>query len=186
MQWLAFIRCTTPAASFPTITITTWSLTVFLEMNNMTMLDAALRYAERGWPVFPLAAGSKLPRKGSRGFLDATTDESVIREWWRVAPHCNVGMATGTASGVFVLDIDGEPGAAWIMEQQERGNVLPETLCQRTGGRGNRQYFFNMPAGVLIKSSAGEIAEGVDVRADGGYVVLPPSKITGGGPYGWL
>ena len=159
---------------------------MFLEMNNMTLLDAALRYAERGWKVFPLAAGSKLPRQGSRGFLDATDDQAVIRSWWGKAPHLNIGMATGTASGVFVLDIDGEPGAAWIMEQTERGNVLPDTLCQRTGGRGGRQYFFKMPAGVSIGSNAGVIAEGVDLRGDGGYVVLPPSKITGGGLYGWL
>jgi len=159
---------------------------VFLEVNDETLLDAALRYARRGWRVFPCAAGSKLPRKGSRGFLDSTTDESIIRGWWESAPHLNIGLATGSASGVFVLDIDGEPGAAWIMEMAEQGNALPETLAQRTGGRGGRQYFFTMPARVSIGSNAGIIAEGVDVRGDGGYVVLPPSKISGGGRYTWL
>jgi hypothetical protein len=159
---------------------------VFLEVNDETLLDAALWYARRGWRVFPCAAGSKLPRKGSRGFLDATTDESIIRGWWESAPHLNIGLATGSASGVFVLDIDGEPGAAWIMEMAEQGNAIPETLAQRTGGRGGRQYFFAMPAGVSVGSNAGVIAEGVDVRATGGYAVVPPSKISGGGAYTWL
>ena len=68
------------------------------------LVDYALQYAARGWPVFQLSK-SKKPFKGSHGFLDATTDLATIEEWWARRPGANIGLATG--HGLIVLDVDG-------------------------------------------------------------------------------
>ena len=81
-----------------------------------TMLAAALAYAARGWPVFPLKPRDKVPAipktEGGSGFYDATTDPAVIRRWWERWPDANVGLATGAAAGFVVLDVDGPEGEA--------------------------------------------------------------------------
>jgi hypothetical protein len=149
-------------------------------------LEAALRYAARGWPVFPIAAGQKMPKAGTHGHLDATTDPDTIRGWFAGKPHLNVGMATGQAAGVWVLDVDAKTGGAeTLMDWSSEGLDVPETMLQKTGG-GGRQYFFTNPAGLVVRCNAGIVGNGIDIRGDGGYVVLPPSKRTGGGAYSWL
>lgn len=149
-------------------------------------LEAALRYAARGWPVFPIAAGQKMPKAGTHGHLDATTDPDTIRGWFAGKPHLNVGMATGQAAGVWVLDVDAKTGGAeTLMDWSSEGLDVPETMLQKTGG-GGRQYFFTNPAGLVVRCNAGIIGSGIDIRGCGGYVVLPPSKRTGGGAYSWL
>ena len=65
--------------------------------------DAALRYAELGYPVFPCAAGGKVPLT-PRGFKDATTDAAQIRAWWEKDPDANIGMPT---AGLLAIDVDG-------------------------------------------------------------------------------
>lgn len=149
-------------------------------------LEAALRYAARGWQVFPIAAGAKVPKAGTHGHHDATTDADTIRGWFEGKPHLNVGMATGQASGVWVLDVDAKTGGAeTLLDWSQSGLDLPETTLQKTGG-GGRQYFFANPAGLVVRCNAGVLGSGIDLRGDGGYVVLPPSKRTGGGEYVWL
>jgi hypothetical protein len=141
-------------------------------MPDNKMLAAALEYAARGWRVFPVAAGKKTP-KTANGFHDATTDETAVRLWWEGKPFLNIGLATGAASGVWALDVDGEPGAASMMDLEQHHGQLPDTLTFRTP-RGGRQHLFNVPAGVTITSSVA-ILPGIDVRGDGGYSVVPPS-----------
>ncbi|MFM9057535.1 MAG: bifunctional DNA primase/polymerase, partial [Planctomycetaceae bacterium] len=151
-------------------------------MPENMMLPAALEFAARGWRVFPVKAGTKVPRTAN-GFHDATTDETAIRLWWEGKPFLNIGVATGAASGVWAFDIDGEPGAASLMDLEQRHGELPETSFFRTP-RGGRQYLFTIPPGVSITSSAG-LLPGVDVRGDGGYSVFPPS-VRPEGPYAWI
>ena len=150
-------------------------------MSKNEMLPAALDYAARGWSVFPVAAGKKTPRTAN-GFHDATTDDTAIRLWWEGKPFLNIGVATGSTSGVWALDIDGEPGAASLMDLEQRHGELPDTSVFRTP-RGGRQYLFTIPPGVSI-TSAVAILPGVDVRGDGGYSVFPPS-VRPEGPYAW-
>ena len=77
----------------------------------MTALrDAALDYASKGYPVFPLKPCDKIPAisksMGGSGCLDATKDAETIKRWWDEIPDANIGLATG--NGFWVLDIDGE------------------------------------------------------------------------------
>ena len=91
-----------------------------------TMLDAALKYADMGLAVFPLAEGTKIPCiKG--GFTMATTDEEQIRAFWNVRPNCNIGIATGGRSnGLVVVDIDLDKLEPLVAQphMQERRAVL--------------------------------------------------------------
>jgi len=149
--------------------------------NDATPIEAALLYAvELKWPVFP-ANGAKEPLMTKRGLYDASTDERRIRAWWRERPDANVAVPTGAVSGIVVIDADGEVGKA------NAEGLLGEdalTALQVVTGRGGRHYYFEHPGeGRRVYNSAGKIAPGIDVRGDGGYVVLPPSRTTGA--YRW-
>lgn len=145
-------------------------------------LDAALAYAKRGWNVFPLGEGSKMPKipksAGGRGLHDATTDPTMIREWWRRWPRANIGIRTGAVSGIIVLDIDARHGGFDTLACLEiLHDRLPVTLTVRTPSGGEHRYFAH--PGDVLPNSAGKLGPGLDVRGDGGYVVAPPSIIHG-------
>lgn len=153
------------------------------------MRDAALRYAGWGWPVFPLQAPTVGdPETGkrplvARGLHEATTDPEQIRRWWARWPDANVGVATGSRLGAWVLDVDGEAGARSLAELEAEIGPLPATLEAETGG-GGRHFFFRMPDGREITNRKG-VRPGLDVRGQGGYVVAAPSAHWSGGSYSW-
>lgn len=130
------------------------------------ILAAALAYAEDGFRVFPLKG--KIPLT-PHGFKDASVEPEVIREWWARHPGANIGIATGEASQVVVLDTDTAEGEAHLVSIL--GGKGPSTRTHVTG-RG-RHFLFLYP-GVPIPSRAG-VRPGLDVRGDGGYIVAPPS-----------
>jgi hypothetical protein len=146
----------------------------------MSMLDAALGYAARKLPVFPVIPRAKLPAiKG--GFHSATTNPETVKRFWRRA-DCNIGIPTGAASGFWVLDIDGDKGAASLATLESEHGSLPPTRQVVTGG-GGRHLWFKYTAPVAC--SAGKIAPGLDTRGDGGFVVCPPSLHANGNVYKW-
>src|SRR5262249_15159857 len=145
-----------------------------------TLSDAALCYASRGWHVFPCKPRDKAPAT-YHGLKDATTDFNKITGWWR-STDFNIGLATGKASGVFVLDVDGEDGESSGAMLERRHGILPSTVNSITG-RG-RHLFFAWP-GRPIRNSVCKIAPGIDIKADGGYVILPPSIHPSGRAYAW-
>lgn len=153
-------------------------------------------YGRRGilvFPVFGIAnklcacgdAECKQPGKHPRtrhGFKDATTDVQQIRDWWRQWPDSNIGVPTGKASGRLVLDIDPRNGGntSWQRIAQRYGS-FPATAEQITGG-GGRHFFFRDP-GVPVPK---DLAPGIDVKSDGGYVILAPSNHLSGREYRWV
>jgi Bifunctional DNA primase/polymerase, N-terminal len=144
---------------------------------------AALAYAQRGWPVFPLAPDKKSPliakKDGGRGFHDATRDEAQIIAWWSKAPRANIGMPTGEVSGIVVIDVDPRNGG------DARFLKLPLTLTARTPSGGYHHYL-SVPKGVRIpKDNTGKLGPGIDFLGDGAYVVLPPSELSEEAGYGW-
>lgn len=133
----------------------------------MTLLDAALKYAREGIPVFPVDRETKAPLT-DHGFKDASTDEGTIREWWRVHPDANIATPTGAASGRIVIDLDGPEGAAAMKALTAKHGKIG-TLTAKTA-RGFHLHLQH--PGRPIKNSAGKIAAGWDVRGDGGYIAL--------------
>jgi putative DNA primase/helicase len=156
------------------------------------ILGRALRsgrfyHAGRGWPVLPLhsASGSqcscgdpscrsagKHPRT-LHGIKDASTDPEQIRDWWKQWPEANIGIATGARSGLVVFDIDPRNGGreSYDKLQQEFLDALKVISKVRTGSEGFHLYFtFSGPL-----PSRANVRPGIDVKADGGYVVAPPS-----------
>jgi Bifunctional DNA primase/polymerase, N-terminal len=147
------------------------------------LLKAALSYARRGIPVFPCEPGGKRPLTYN-GFWDATTDARRIRAWWHRWPAANVGIPTGERSGLLVLDVDPRDGGPESLAALERKTgPLPRTARARTGG-GGVHVFFRYPAEQEVRNSAGRPGPGLDVRGEGGYVVVPPSRTRSA--YEWI
>jgi Bifunctional DNA primase/polymerase, N-terminal/Primase C terminal 1 (PriCT-1) len=136
-------------------------------------LRKSLEYAERGWPVFPCMPGGKKPLT-RHGHLDATTDRSRITAWWNRWPDANIGIPTGEGSGILALDVDQRAGLDAL--KAEHGE-LPATRTHSTGS-GGMHYLLAYPAGAEIRNSAGKLSKGLDVRGEGGYIVVPPSATT--------
>jgi putative DNA primase/helicase len=142
---------------------------------------AALYYAGLGWPVLPLRPRSKAPLT-KHGYKDATTDERTILSWWTRWPNANVGVATGAPSGVAVLDVDPRSGGLEsLQELMDRHGPLPQTPIAETGG-GGLHYYFAVQGGVRSR----RLAPGLELKADGGYIVTPPSLHPNGRLYRWL
>lgn len=164
----------------------------------MTPLDMALEYAARGWLVIPLhtctgrrcscprrdecASAGKHPRT-AHGLEEGTTDVQQIRRWWGRWPKANVGVVTGEASGVVVLDIDADKGGfASLDDLQAEHEQLDDTFTVNTGG-GGRHLYFRHPGPTI--GNRGGMRPGLDFRGDGGYVVAPPSNHQSGRSYEW-
>lgn len=147
------------------------------------LLKAALAYAAIGWDVFPLVPRDKVPLTPN-GLKDASHDPAQIRLWWQRHPQANIG---GVTTGRLVIDVDRDPDPAkdgMIWHNGPGRDLLPDTVTQITGG-GGLQYVYARSGGK-VGNSAGKIAPGVDVRADGGYIVLPPSVHPSGEVYRWV
>jgi replicative DNA helicase len=148
------------------------------------LLEAALADAARGWPVHRC--------KGKKPLTDdwptaASTDEKVVTGWWSES-SANIGVVTGARSGIVVLDVDIDPekgidGEATLAALVALHGPLPDTVEARTG-RGGRHLYFRHP-GHPVKTRAGSLGPGLDVRGDGGQVIVPPSRHPNGTHYTW-
>ena len=158
------------------------------------MLTIALDHAAAGRPVFPCrAAEGHDPETGevlkekipytSNGFRAATTNQRIIREWWRRFPDAIVGGPTGAPMGAFVLDIDKKPGIGdgfeWIEAMEALHGPLPATMRVVTANGGMHLYFKHVD-GVRNRGGLGLC---VDIRGSGGYVILPGSVMEDGRSY---
>jgi hypothetical protein len=165
------------------------------------LLDAALGYAARGIPVYPVHWPRLLPGGASlacscrqetscdrpakhplvrHGIHDATTSPAQLERWWSRWPHANLGLATGIAFDV--LDIDGTAGLVALREFACTVGVrLPGPLVH-TGGGGWHSWF--RPTGLGNRPPRG--LDHVDWRGIGGCVLAPPSRHISGSTYRWL
>jgi hypothetical protein len=157
------------------------------------MLDAALDYAVRGWPVLPLhhpvgdacscgradcASPGKHPRTPN-GLKAATTDSGTITSWWQRWPDANIGLRTGVAFDV--LDVDGPEGLDSLAKVAPFGDDTELTLPAVDTGKG--WHFYCRPTG---HGNRGGLLEHVDWRGADGYVVAPPSRHISGATYTWF
>jgi hypothetical protein len=155
---------------------------MFIRTTSTKLHEAALELARSGRAVFPCQPRGKVPVT-ARGVSDATTDCIRINSWWDRVPELNIGIATGSVSGFFVLDVDGDNGEAALQKLEHEHGALPATVEAITGK--GRHCYFKVSKHELVKNSAGQIAPGLDVRGDGGYVIAPPSIHITGKPYCW-
>jgi hypothetical protein len=141
------------------------------------MLKRALQYLERGWSVIPLVAGTKRPAIEWEEFQLRHATEEEVNTWWSWWPKANVAVVTGAISRIIVLDIDG-PEA----DESLKGKEMPPTPQSSTGK--GAHIWFKHPGNGNIKNAV-RFLPGLDLRADGGYVVAPPSIHPNGSPYLW-
>lgn len=148
--------------------------------DDTDLVTHALRYAEMGLPVFPLVPGGKVPLAGSSGLHDATTDPQAIRELWAPWPDANIGLATGRG-GVVVVDVDPRHGGDQALAALEAEyEPLPPAPTVRTGD-GWHLYFKATRPHIPSR----DLSPGLELRADGRLVVLPPSLHPSGRRYAW-
>ena len=144
---------------------------------------AALAYAARGWSVIPIEPRGKRPLLPWLEFQQRLAAADEIEGWFRHWPDANVGLVTGRVSGLVVVDVDPRHGGQASLERlRDEHGPLPRTVEAETGG-GGRHLYFSYP-GALVHNRVG-ILPGIDLRADGGCVVAPPSRHPSGRRYRW-
>jgi len=144
-------------------------------------LHAAIRYAELGYEVLPVVAGAKNPLT-EHGVRDATLDTKTIESWWTRWPNANIGVS---AAGLVIIDIDSKGDVRWPEDEERACELVESARAISVTPSGGRHFFFRRPDGVSWRCSVRKLAVNVDVRTDGGYVVVPPSKLLAGA-YVWL
>jgi len=166
-----------------------------VELHPKVLLDAALKYALRGFRVLPLnsiRAGvctcgdtdCRSPGKHPltpHGATEASADEMTIRGWWSKWPTANIGLAMGDA-GCVALDVDTRNlgHLSWEALIQANG-ALPETPTQRSG---NGWHYLVRIDAEAVRRCRGKLAQGIDVKANG-YIVAEPSIHHSGRRYAW-
>lgn len=134
----------------------------------------------------PIPAGEKYPRNLTDWQQRATTDAAQIAEWWPDGTTNGIGIATGAATGFFALDVDPRHGGDdTLADLEHEHGRLPDTIESLTGG-GGRHICFETPEGITITNDqAGRLGPGLDIRGEGGQIVVPPTIHPNGTPYEW-
>jgi putative DNA primase/helicase len=136
------------------------------DVNDSPAVRAALAVAQ-DYPVFPCSPANKRPIT-KHGFKDATRDAATVRGWWRKYPEALIGVPTGTPSGLVALDVDPE-GRGWFEDVKARLGTY------RLHGTRRGKHLLYRQNGTAIRNSASELADGIDVRGEGGYIVWWPA-----------
>jgi putative DNA primase/helicase len=146
-------------------------------METDAKLQSLTYYLKKGWPIFPCKVNGKEPLT-AHGFLDASLDPEAVKAWHAKYPQANWAVRTGAlaegGAGLVVVDVDDE--GTWEILRRENPQI--QTVQVRTGGGGSHLYF-KYPEGRHIKSGTNVLGRGIDIRAEGGYVIVPPSVTTG-------
>lgn len=169
-------------------------------VSSSLALSHALVLADAGLPVIPLhctvgaacscsAAGrcrtpGKHPRT-ERGLLEASKDPTVIKTWFERWPDASLAVVMGWQSGLFAVDIDPRhEGDRRLAALEAEFGPLPETIEAATGGGGRHLLFRHPGQTQRIRSAC--IRTGIDIKGDGGYIVVEPSSHASGGTYRWV
>lgn len=142
---------------------------------GMSLGQSALAFAVSGIPVFPCTAGGKRPAVAG-GFHAASSDPELVHRWWSAMPAANIGMPTGAATGLVVVDVDvhGSVNGYAALDSAQRAGLLNGWEAAVRTPSGGLHLFF--PADMNIEQRSWQSARaGIDFRGDGGYVIVPPS-----------
>jgi hypothetical protein len=170
---------------------------------DTTPAPSPLDYVMRGWKIFPChsiqrgrctcAQGLECENPGkhprtNHGFKDASSDHRDVQAWQARWPDSNWAVATGRVNGFIVIDIDPRNNGFTSINEYEEDRPdgpLPVTLQSVTGG-GGKHLYYAYPPDVTIPDSKGKWLNGVDIKSDGGYVILPESEHFTGARYKWI
>ena len=159
-----------------------WSPNVLRDATTAERLPAAAAaYAEAGIPVFPCAPQGKTPLTRA-GFHDATAEPALVAAWWRRWPTANIGLPTGAATGVDVVDVDVHRGGSGFRSfEQARAAGLTDgwVWLVRTPSGGVHAYYVRRGGNTTgPEQRSWQIPKRhIDFRGDGGYVIAPPSVL---------
>lgn len=153
-------------------------------MDAATDIAAAAKAClARGWSVIPIQPRAKRPIVKWRGFEEKPATEADVDAWFARWPDANAAVVTGRLSGLVVVDVDPAHGGAESLAAIEREfGALPATVECLTGG-GGRHLYFRHPGGTV--SNRAGLRPGIDLRGDGGCIVIPPSVHPSGRRYAW-
>jgi putative DNA primase/helicase len=160
------------------------------------MGDAAIVYVAYGLPVFPVEPINKhpIPRRdtdptgqypkgipGTGGFYKATCSPDIIERWWQANPRALIGLPMGKRAGVWALDVDTSEDhadglAEWGKLTAQHDPIVTREHRSATGGP---HLIFNWDKYNPVHCSAGGLPAGIEVKGQGGYVVVPPSRRKG-------
>lgn len=143
------------------------------------MLDTALEYQKIGLSVIPVGKEKK-PFIQWQRYQKERASEDQIKLWWKQWPDANIGIVTGIISGLAVIDIDTEEGKQSIQEYIP--DIITFPVAQTPSG--GQHYYFRCPDAKLSNNT--RVIPGCDLRANGGYIVAPPSRNSKGKGYTWL
>ena len=142
------------------------------KITSEEVIQAAVSYAQMGFSVIPVTRDKK-PLVPWKEWQSKRADEAQIRTWFRQYPKANVGIITGAISGIVVVDVEAGGEIA----------DLSQTATVQTGGGGWHLYYKYNPDRPIKNYS--RLREKTDIRAEGGYVVAPPSIHQSGREYTW-
>lgn len=151
-----------------------------LSTNNI--VDKVLEYVDLGWSILPVKPDEKRPYMSNWVQYQKTrADRDMVNSWFSSLSNAGVGLVTGRVSGVIVLDVEHD----CPIPIEDILKKYPTEMVSKSGG-GGRHLFYSYPQGVGRISNRVRIFEGADLRADGGFIVLPPTLHASGDRYEWL
>lgn len=146
------------------------------------LLDHALKYVALNWSIFPVVPGGKKALIRWEKFQKTRASPEQVERWWKQYPNANIGLVTGSISGLVVIDIDSKTG---VEVYSSHFGEIHNTISQRTGKPDAKHLLFAHPGDKAYSNRAGFIQD-VDVRGDGGYILVAPSVHPNGKTYEWV
>jgi hypothetical protein len=148
----------------------------------MSLLESALELAAKGFHVFPLVPGTKIPIKDMSFPTMATRDEEQIRAWWQENPNYNIGISTSRFwddEHLVVVDVDvkeGKRGAEEVLRLELEGFEFPTTAEQITASGGKHIIYRSQQP---YTQGVSKLGKDIDIRAEGGFIVGAGSRVKG-------
>lgn len=148
----------------------------------MTTTKYALEYVESGWSVLPVKPEDKRPYMMNwLQYNHTRASKDVVENWFNNLSGAGIGVVTGKISNIVVLDVE----SYCKIPLEELLKRYPTQMYSKTGSGGYHLYF-TYPRGVTKINNRVGIFEGADLRADGGFIVLPPTTHPNGNKYEWI
>lgn len=148
-----------------------------------SILKRAKAYLDRGWSLVPVEAGGKRPLVRWEPFQQHMPTQAELDQWFKRWPAANIAVVTGALSHLVVLDVDPRHGGDdSLADLEKRHGPLPDTVEAISGG-GGRHIYFAHPGGI-VHNRVGFVP-GIDLRGDGGVIIVPPSLHPSGRRYEW-